>query len=243
MYSLTGALLALVLTLTGCAGGHDSESHAVHAPAAEGTAVAAPMHDAVAALADLVASVQSGDAEGWAAAYARFDAAFGQVLGPISLQNPEVARQMANAEVAIEKALAQAQPEAATIVREAGVITQGLARTAGELGTSLIARAAAEVAREEPQGRLIEVRAKEYRFTPDRFEVKAGERITVRLINEGTEPHEWEIEALDVEIEPVQPGKSVELTFTAPAKPGTYAYVCDLEDHEEQGMRSTMVVR
>lgn len=98
-------------------------------------------------------------------------------------------------------------------------------------------------AAEADRGRVIEVRVREYRFTPENIEVKRGERVTLRLINEGTERHEWEIESLDVEIEPVQPGGSAELTLVAPKKAGQYEYICDLEDHHEQGMKGIMTVR
>ena len=38
-------------------------------------------------------------------------------------------------------------------------------------------------------------------------------------------------------------GESVEITFKAPAKPGTYTFVCSFPGHFALGMRGTLTVK
>lgn len=39
------------------------------------------------------------------------------------------------------------------------------------------------------------------------------------------------------------PGETVEVTFTAPAKPGRYPFVCTFSGHYQAGMKGTMIVK
>jgi azurin len=39
------------------------------------------------------------------------------------------------------------------------------------------------------------------------------------------------------------PGESVQVTFTAPAKPGRYPFICTFAGHYQGGMKGTLVVR
>jgi uncharacterized cupredoxin-like copper-binding protein len=94
-----------------------------------------------------------------------------------------------------------------------------------------------------PKPRVIEVRAREYRFMPRVIRVKPGERVKVYLRNVGREKHEWELEEMHVEIRPVAPGKTGEVTFTAPSKPGTYEFACHVDGHYEKGMKGVLVVQ
>ncbi|MDF2627908.1 MAG: hypothetical protein K0R39_1739 [Symbiobacteriaceae bacterium] len=94
-----------------------------------------------------------------------------------------------------------------------------------------------------PRPRAIEVRAREYRFSPRVIQVKAGERVKVNLRNLGRERHEWELEKTHVEIRPVAPGKTGEVTFTAPSRPGTYEFACHVDGHYEKGMKGVLVVK
>lgn len=75
--------------------------------------------------------------------------------------------------------------------------------------------------------------------------VKTGETIEFRMHNEGRDEHEFEV--LDAsgkalgEIGPTKADASgvVVLKFE---KPGTYRYLCDIEDHRSQGMTGTFTV-
>jgi len=98
------------------------------------------------------------------------------------------------------------------------------------------------VAAPEP-ARVLEVTAREYEFEPKVLHIKPGEQVTVRLRNAGTVRHEWEADGLHAEIRPVEPGRTGEVTFTAPLKPGTYEFACRLDGHDEKGMIGFVVVR
>lgn len=39
------------------------------------------------------------------------------------------------------------------------------------------------------------------------------------------------------------PGEAVEVTFTAPKKPGRYPFICTFSGHYQSGMKGTLVVR
>jgi uncharacterized cupredoxin-like copper-binding protein len=81
----------------------------------------------------------------------------------------------------------------------------------------------------------IEVRAKEYHFTPALITVDKGTRVTIRLINEGTEQHEFELDAFDFEIKPIAPRTRAQASFTAD-RTGLFEFACHVDGHYEKGM-------
>jgi uncharacterized cupredoxin-like copper-binding protein len=94
--------------------------------------------------------------------------------------------------------------------------------------------------------RDVEVVGEDYKFIGlENFSAKAGETDDFTLINKGKEKHELEMLGPDGkaigEIEPVDPGKNGEATFTF-KDPGTYTYVCGIEGHEAKGMKGTFTV-
>ena len=62
------------------------------------------------------------------------------------------------------------------------------------------------------------------------------------VTNSGTQLHTLTIPKLRVDSGTVQPGATVELTFTAPGEPGRYDFICALAGHEEAGMIGRLVV-
>ncbi len=84
--------------------------------------------------------------------------------------------------------------------------------------------------------RTVEVGMKEYAFVPGTITVRSGEQVRFILTNSGQEDHEFEGEAVGIEEIVVPPGKKREMTWTAPAQPGTYEVVCDLPGHRQKGM-------
>jgi uncharacterized cupredoxin-like copper-binding protein len=105
--------------------------------------------------------------------------------------------------------------------------------------------------------RTINISAKEYRFTPSKISVRAGQRVKLVISNVGTVKHEFVSPAAfkaseniqgvkvgDSEIE-VSPGKTMTIVMT-PTKPGTYAFWCGEQVggklHRDLGMRGTLVV-
>jgi uncharacterized cupredoxin-like copper-binding protein len=92
-----------------------------------------------------------------------------------------------------------------------------------------------------PSG-AVAIIATEYKFTPDKVTVPAGEiRFWVR--NAGTVEHEFELfkgEQVVDEIAGLVPGLFKELPVTLEA--GEYTFVCKLSGHDQLGMKGTLTV-
>ena len=98
--------------------------------------------------------------------------------------------------------------------------------------------------------RLIDVRLGSYYIRPEKISVKAGEVVTLSIINEATLiPHNLVIEAPEAGIHvkvDVSAGKSASITFT-PTKTGSYEILCSKKppfgkSHKEKGMHGTLEV-
>ena len=80
----------------------------------------------------------------------------------------------------------------------------------------------------------------------DGFVGKAGETVRFEMRNIGPEEHEFEVFGPDGEvlgeIEPTASGRTGTVTLALTA-PGTYRFVCGVEDHEARGMAGSFVVR
>jgi plastocyanin len=78
-------------------------------------------------------------------------------------------------------------------------------------------------------------------FEPTEFELPAGEVATVSFTNNGDATHTFTSEELGFDsgsVEPVEPGETVEVTFTAPDQ--DTAFVCAIHEQSD-GMVGTMV--
>jgi heme/copper-type cytochrome/quinol oxidase subunit 2 len=71
----------------------------------------------------------------------------------------------------------------------------------------------------------INMKASQYKFTPDTIRVKAGTQVEVHLVSTDV-PHGFAIQALNVNVT-VVPGKETVVRFT-PAKAGTYPFICSV---------------
>ena len=108
----------------------------------------------------------------------------------------------------------------------------------------------------------IDAAMKEFSFTPNAWEIAAGETITINLDNQGAVDHEWvllkpgvtvdseaDLPATEEELladfvyweDEVEPGDSKSLTFVAPAA-GEYQIICAIESHFDAGMKGTLTV-
>lgn len=103
----------------------------------------------------------------------------------------------------------------------------------------------------------INVTMTDFQFQPNQFTVPAGQEITFSSSNNGAVVHNFVIMKLgtsagdffdeeDVpnvywEIE-LQPGGSVDTSFTAPSEPGEYEVVCRTEGHIVSGMTAKLTV-
>jgi len=90
-----------------------------------------------------------------------------------------------------------------------------------------------------------------YHFTPDKFEVTAGQPVRLTLTNTDTiTPHNLimknEAAGLNIDID-VSAGKTSIVEFT-PTTPGSYTFYCSkklpfMKSHQEKGMEGTLTVK
>jgi uncharacterized cupredoxin-like copper-binding protein len=93
--------------------------------------------------------------------------------------------------------------------------------------------------------RTVEVHAVDYLFRFDDPHVTTGEAIRFELVNDGTQPHEFEVIGPNGstvgEVEPTEPGTRDDAVIEF-AEPGTYRYECHVADHHERGMHGELRV-
>ena len=93
----------------------------------------------------------------------------------------------------------------------------------------------------------IPVQLTEFAFTPDAYNVRAGETVHFQLTNAGRFGHDMHIQGPGVDAEAVpgtgsvRPGESTTFDVTFPAA-GTYQVWCPVQDHRDRGMVATVVV-
>ena len=103
----------------------------------------------------------------------------------------------------------------------------------------------------------IKVTMTDFQFQPNQFIVPAGQEITFSSNNNGAVVHNFVIMKLGTSAGPffddedipnvfwqveVQPGSSVDTSFTAPTEPGEYEVVCKTEGHIASGMTAKLTV-
>ena len=131
--------------------------------------------------------------------------------------------------------------------------------------------------RNDAPPKIVEITGDDYsKFSLTNFDVKPGQRVTVKLKNIGEFPkeamaHNWVLLAKEaypsrfVELGATHPerdyiayeqefyvlaktkllgpGESDSVTFSAPAGPGAYDYLCTFPEHYAAGMKGVMTVR
>lgn len=93
--------------------------------------------------------------------------------------------------------------------------------------------------------RDIRMIAANYDFDPSTITVRPGQTVEITLVNNGDAPHSIDVEMPQGEAvleQPVAPGQSQTLTFTAPEQPGRYVFYCPIADHRERGMEGHLIV-
>jgi len=103
----------------------------------------------------------------------------------------------------------------------------------------------------------INVTMTDFQFQPNQFTVPAGQEITLNSTNNGAVVHNFVIMKLGTSAGPffddedvpnvfwqveIQPGGSVDTSFTAPTDPGDYEVVCRTEGHIASGMTAKLTV-
>jgi uncharacterized cupredoxin-like copper-binding protein len=98
--------------------------------------------------------------------------------------------------------------------------------------------AAAGVSAEVMAG-LPTMKAEGFAFGPRTIQVKAGETVALRLVNEDTTAHTFDVDELDVHA-PMPGGESALALFEA-TTPGTYTFYCAIPGHADAAARTGMV--
>lgn len=83
----------------------------------------------------------------------------------------------------------------------------------------------------------------QFRFDPANLEVKPGQQVTIRIVNNGPSAHDWAIPDLKQETGQLQTGQEKTLTFQAPSKSGEYGIICTIPGHVQLGMAGKLIVR
>ncbi len=85
------------------------------------------------------------------------------------------------------------------------------------------------------------VEGDEFKFSPNGFEVRAGQPVRITFVNVGSVPHNFSIPELGVSTNTIGPGERETIQFT-PDQPGSYEIVCTVPGHKEAGMVGTLDV-
>lgn len=73
-----------------------------------------------------------------------------------------------------------------------------------------------------------------HRFSPDRIEIPAGQKVRLLIENKDATPEEFD--SSDLRIEKVIPGKSKAPVFVGPLKPGEYKFMGEFNASTAQGV-------
>jgi plastocyanin len=90
--------------------------------------------------------------------------------------------------------------------------------------------------------REIAVEGSEFAFTPSSISVKSGDKVRVTFTNNGSFPHNFTVDELNVASETVSPGESTSVEFTA-SESGTFDFYCSVGNHRAQGMEGSLEVQ
>ncbi|MGB8646497.1 MAG: cupredoxin domain-containing protein [Anaerolineae bacterium] len=82
----------------------------------------------------------------------------------------------------------------------------------------------------------------DFKFDPATINAKAGQTVNVTFVNKGQSAHTFVVKDANVNIR-ADVGQTTKVTFTAPAKAGTYPITCDVPGHADQGMTGSLVVQ
>ena len=81
---------------------------------------------------------------------------------------------------------------------------------------------------------------KDMRFRAAEVHVQAGEPVMLRVVNEDSYAHAFDIDAFDIHF-PLAAREMVEITFT-PEHPGRYDFYCGTPGHLMAGMVGVLIV-
>lgn len=77
-------------------------------------------------------------------------------------------------------------------------------------------------------------------FDRTELRAKAGATVALRLENQDTTSHSFDIDELNVHA--LMPASATSLALFTPSTPGSYTFYCSLPGHREAGMDGTLIV-
>lgn len=88
----------------------------------------------------------------------------------------------------------------------------------------------------------IEISAKEFSFTPTTLNVKAGQKVSLTLTNNGEMTHDWVLEGVSgARTKLTGSGETDTIEFTID-EPGDYTFYCSVAGHRQAGMEGVLTV-
>lgn len=90
------------------------------------------------------------------------------------------------------------------------------------------------------QTNTVTLKLETMRFDQSEVQVKAGQPVTLRIINKDGYTHAFDIDEFDIHT-PLAANETLEITFT-PDKPGRYTFYCGSPGHQAAGMVGTLIV-
>jgi len=92
-----------------------------------------------------------------------------------------------------------------------------------------------------PPSNEIVLTAKDFSITPNKVNVKKGDKLKIIFKNEGLFAHNFAIEGLGVKIDSVKSGEESSVDITA-TKIGNFQFECTVDGHKDLGMQGTIAV-
>ncbi len=89
-------------------------------------------------------------------------------------------------------------------------------------------------------GSNVTVQTNGMRFVQERVEVKAGEAVTLHVVNRDGYAHGFDLDEFDIHM-PLAADETREIVIT-PEHPGVYTFYCGAPGHKAAGMTGTLVV-
>lgn len=88
---------------------------------------------------------------------------------------------------------------------------------------------------------VIVVNAEEFSFSQSNIKLKKGQKVTIRLVNQGGAPHDFVVDELGIKSNRLRSGEVEDITFT-PDKVGKFAFYCSVPGHRQAGMEGVIEV-
>ena len=91
------------------------------------------------------------------------------------------------------------------------------------------------------EAKTFAIEAVNFSFSIKEIKVKKGDSVKVVFTNNGSYPHDFVIDELNIKTKQLKTGETDEVIFVAD-KEGLYEYYCSVGNHRKQGMVGKLIV-